>query len=304
MSKKYAPISLFVYNRLKHLKITVNSLKKNAESKKSTLYIFSDHWRSEQDKEMVLKVRKFASTILGFKKKITIFRNENFGLSKNIIEGVNYVLKNNNKIIVLEDDLKLSKYFLQYMNYNLNYFEKNNKIASIHGYVYPLKNKLKLEKAFLIRGADCWGWATWRRSWILFEPNGKKVLKNIINKNLIKEFNYNGAYDYLNMLKKQILKKNDSWAIRWHAANFLKNKYTLYPRDTYVQNIGLDGSGIHNGNYFNEYNSRLSNKKFYFKKKIKIKESVEAKKEFEIFFRKINRKKPLIFFKRVLRLFS
>jgi hypothetical protein len=42
----------------------------------------------------------------------------------------------------------------------------------------------------------------------------------------------------------------------------------------------------------------------YFKKKIKIKESVEAKKEFEIFFRKINRKKPLIFFKRVLRLFS
>jgi hypothetical protein len=304
MSKKYAPISLFVYKRLKHLKITVNSLKKNAETKKSTLYIFSDHWRSEQDKEMVLKVRKFASTILGFKKKVIIFRNENFGLSKNIIEGVNYVLRYNNKIIVLEDDLKLSKYFLQYMNYNLNYFEKNNKIASIHGYVYPLKNKLKLEKAFLIRGADCWGWATWRRSWILFEPNGKKLLKNIINKNMINEFNYNGAYDYLNMLKKQILKKNDSWAIRWHATNFLKNKYTLYPRDTYVQNIGLDGSGIHNGNYFNEYNSRLSNKKFFFKKKIEIKESVVAKKEFESFFRKISRKKPLIFFKRILRLFS
>jgi hypothetical protein len=130
------------------------------------------------------------------------------------------------------------------------------------------------------------------------------LFKNIINKNLIKEFNYNGAYNYLNMLKKQILKKNDSWAIRWHASNFLKNKYTLYPRNTYVNNIGLDGSGIHNGNYFNEYNSILSNKKFFFKEKIKIKESAQAKIEFESFFRKISRKKLLIFFKRVLGLFS
>jgi hypothetical protein len=303
MSKNYAPIALFVYKRLKHLKIAVASLKKNDEAKKSTLYIFSDHWRSEEDKASILLVRKYISAIYGFKKKIIIYRNKNFGLSKNIIDGVNLVLKYNNKIIVLEDDLKLSKYFLQYMNYNLTYFEKNNKIASIHGYVYPLQNKLKLEKAFFIRGADCWGWATWRRSWTLFEPNGKKLLKNIINKNLINQFNYNDAYNYSNMLKKQILKKNDSWAIRWHAAIFLKNKYTLYPRSTYVNNIGLDGSGIHNGNYFNEYNSRLSNKKFFFKKKIAIKESADAKKEFESFFKKIRRKKPLIFFKRLLRLF-
>jgi hypothetical protein len=105
------------------------------------------------------------------------------------------------------------------------------------------------------------------------------------------------------MLKKQILKKNDSWAIRWHATIFLKNKYTLYPKNTYVNNIGLDGSGFHNGNYFNEYNSRLSKSKFFFKEKIEIKESVLAKDEFESFFRRISQKKPLIFFKRVLRLF-
>jgi hypothetical protein len=300
MSKNFAPIGLFVYKRLMHLKITLDSLKKNAEAKKSILYIFSDYWRSEHDKHSVLEVRKYISKISGFKKKIIIYRNKNFGLSKNIINGVNYILKCNNKIIILEDDLKLSKYFLQYMNYNLNYFEKNNKIASIHGYVYPIKNKSKFEKAFLIRGADCWGWATWRRSWIFFESNGKKLLKNIINKKLINEFNYNGAYNYLNMLKKQILKKNDSWAIRWHASIFLKNMYTLYPRSSYVNNIGLDGSGIHNGNYFNEYNSRLAKKKFSFKKKIEIKASVVGKKEFESFFRKISRKKPLIFFKRVL----
>ena len=69
MSKNYAPISLFVYKRLRHLKVTLNSLKKNPESKKSNLYIFSDYWKCDQDKESVLKVRRYISTISGFKKK-------------------------------------------------------------------------------------------------------------------------------------------------------------------------------------------------------------------------------------------
>ena len=46
------------------------------------------------------------------------------------------------------------------------------------------------------------------------------------------------------MLEKQISGQNNSWAIRWYASAFLKNKLTLYPSKTLVQNIGLT-SGTH-----------------------------------------------------------
>ena len=49
------------------------------------------------------------------------------------------------------------------------------------------------------------------------------------------------------MLKDQILAKNDSWAIRWYASVFLKDKLTLYPSYSFVQNIGIDNSGEHCG---------------------------------------------------------
>jgi hypothetical protein len=47
------------------------------------------------------------------------------------------------------------------------------------------------------------------------------------------------------MLEDQIAGRNNSWAIRWHASMYLQEKLTLYPAQTYVINIGFDGSGTH-----------------------------------------------------------
>jgi len=126
--KNLAPIALFTYNRLDFIKILVDSLKKNTLSKKSIIYIFSDSWKDLEDKKNVLEVRNFIKNVSGFKKIIIISRKKNYGLAKNIISGVNFVLKKNKKIIVLEDDLELSKYFLNYLNDGLNIYEKEKKL--------------------------------------------------------------------------------------------------------------------------------------------------------------------------------
>jgi hypothetical protein len=79
--------------------------------------------------------------------------------------------------------------------------------------------------------------------------------------------------------------------------------FTLYSRDTYVQNIGFDGTGTHNNEYFDEYNSKFGNKLYLLKKRIEIKESQEAKKGFELFFIKIKKRKIIIILKRILKFF-
>jgi hypothetical protein len=123
-------------------------------------------------------------------------------------------------------------------------YEGDKDVACVTGYVYPIK---ELPETFFIMGADCWGWATWKKEWNLFEADGMKLLQEIQSKKLEKEFNFGDAYPYTQMLADQISGKNSSWAIRWYASAFLKNKLCLYPGKSFVHNIGNDGSGVHCG---------------------------------------------------------
>ncbi|MDP2366119.1 MAG: glycosyltransferase family 2 protein, partial [Ignavibacteria bacterium] len=156
-------------------------------------------------------------------------------------------------------------------------------VISIHGYIYPVKKELP--ETFFLRGADCWGWATWKRGWDLFEPDGKKLL-NILNaKNLSDDFDLGGAVKNIRMLKKQIAGKNDSWAIRWHASAFIKNKITLYPGKSLVRNIGADGEGTHVKST-KAYDSKISTEKVKLHP-IEVKENDDAKKSVTEYFRSI-----------------
>jgi hypothetical protein len=167
------------------------------------------------------------------------------------------------------------------MNDALNLYEKEEKVISIHGYNYPVK--AKLPEYFFLRGADCWGWATWKRGWDLFEPDGKKLLKELVEQKMTYTFDFNGSYPFTQMLKDQIEGKTDSWAIRWNASAFLKNKYTLYPGKTLVFNSGTDGSGVH-CLPTESYNSELNLNKINLRK-IPVEENVQARIAIAEFFK-------------------
>lgn len=250
-----APIALFAYKRPEHLKRTIDSLLKNHLSEESEIFIFSDGPKSEKDESLVNEVRKFIKELRGFKKIFIVERETNFGLSKSIISGVTELVEKYGKIIVLEDDLVTSPFFLKYMNDALTFYNNYDEVISIHGYMYPLKEKLP--ETFFLKGADCWGWATWKRGWNHFEPDGKKLLTELRNKNLLDEFDWGGALNNVRMLKNFINGRNDSWAIRWHASAFLLNKLTLYPGKSLVNNIGADGLGT-NVKKTNIYNTTLA----------------------------------------------
>ena len=240
-----APIALFVYNRLDHTEQAVSALKRNLLAEESDLFVFSDAPKNSNPDEKVNAVRGFIRSTTGFKSLTIVERPHNLGLANSIIDGVTNLCNKYGQVIVLEDDLVTSPFFLKYMNDGLDCYRDEEQVISIHGYIYPVK--AKLPETFFLRGSDCWGWATWKRGWDIFEPNGEKLLEKLKQKKLEKQFNFDGAYDYVRMLKDQILKKNDSWAIRWHASAFLDNKLTLYPGESLVLNIGNDDSGTHCG---------------------------------------------------------
>lgn len=240
-----ASITLFTYARPDHTQRTVEALLQNPGVNEHDLIVYSDAPRTLDKAEAVAAVREYLQTITGFRSVTIHHRPHNYGLAKSIIEGVTEVLSNYERIIVLEDDMVTSPYFLSYMNEALDRFADDERVISVHGYVYPVQQALP--EAFFLRGADCWGWATWRRAWAMFNPDGQALLDELKRRDLLKAFDFNGAYAYSKMLESQIKGTNDSWAIRWYASAFLADKLTLYPARSLVHNIGNDSSGTHCG---------------------------------------------------------
>ena len=238
-----SPVVLFVYNRIDHTHRTVRALSSNVLAKETDLIIFSDAARTLDQQTSVNEVRAYLKAITGFRSVTIHHRPHNFGLAKSIINGVTQVLAVHGRIIVLEDDMVTSPYFLTYMNEALEKYADDERVVSIHGYVYPVA--LPLPEAFFLPGADCWGWATWSRGWACFNSDGQFLLDELKRRKLIPAFDYNGAYLFSKMLEGQIKGKNDSWAVRWYASAFLAGKLTLYPGRSLVHNIGNDSSGTH-----------------------------------------------------------
>ena len=276
-----APIVVFTYNRPEHTLRTFNALLKNPLANESDIIIYSDSAKTANHKKAVDEVRSLLTEITGFRSKKIIHRDKNFGLEESIIQGVTEVLKESEKVIVLEDDMVVSPYFLEYMNEALEQFVEDDRVISVHGYVYPVD--FELPEAFFIQGADCWGWATWQRGWKIFEPNGQFLLDELVRRHLIQKFDYNGAYPFSNMLQDQIKGANDSWAIRWHASAFLAGKLTLYPGRSLVHNSGNDGSGTHSG-ASDSMDIKLSKTKINLNN-IAVESSRIGREAFEIFFR-------------------
>lgn len=251
-----APITLFTYARPDHTQRTVEALLRNPGVNEHDLIVYSDAPRTPDKAQAVTAVREYLHTITGFRSVTILPRQHNYGLAKSIIAGVTEVLSRYERIIVLEDDMVTSPYFLSYMNEALDRFVDDERVISVHGYVYPVQQALP--EAFFLLGADCWGWATWRRGWAMFNPDGQALLDELKRRDLLKAFDFNGAYGYSQMLESQIKGTNDSWAIRWYASAFLADKLTLYPSRSLVHNIGNDSSGTHCGSN-STYDAALSN---------------------------------------------
>ncbi len=243
MNQNYAPITLFVYNRPDHTRRTVEALQQNVLSEESHLVVYSDAPKLNTHAEKVREVRQYIRQIHGFKTVTVIERETNFGLANSIIDGVTRVCSEYGRVIVVEDDLVTSPFFLQYMNGALEIYENDEAVASIHGYWYPVDQPMP--ETFFLRGADCWGWATWSRSWKSFESDGSKLLNELLRQKLTSLFDLDGSISYTKMLRDQIAGRNNSWAIRWSASVFLANCLQLSPGKSLVRNIGFDGTGTH-----------------------------------------------------------
>lgn len=281
-----APIILFVYSRPQHTLKTLNALKNNYLANKSMLYIYCDGVKPNADEKTrasINEVRTLVKTEKWCKEVIIVERDKNFGLAKNVIDGISTVLNKHGKIIVLEDDMITSKQFLEYMNFSLNYYENNEQVFHINGHNYQSKFQFILDNYYFTRYMNCWGWATWKNRWDKLNTDYSFFYNKLIeNKKLLKDFNYDNSLDFHNQLLFNIQGKMNTWAILWYATIFFNNGLCLTSKRTYVKNIGLDGTGENcfETNLQNEIQENING----FKGNLKVKEKRKSRLHFITYY--------------------
>ena len=241
-----APIIIFAYNRPEHLRKTIESLSKNPLAGQSDVFIFSDGPKKQEDTLIISHLRAYLKSIQGFKTIQITEREKNWGLANSVIAGVSEIVQQSGKAIVLEDDMICAPNFLNFMNDALNKYQNNTQIFSISGYTFPIQIPADYHlDVFISPRASSWGWATWQDRWEKADWQVSDYQYFTNNNTLKQQFNQSGGYDLSLMLKKQMLGKVNSWAIRWTYTHFKNQAFCLYPLKSKIHNIGADKSGTH-----------------------------------------------------------
>ena len=280
---KFAPVIVFNYNRPDHSLQTWEALSRNVHAVETELYLYCDgpkaekELRSERIRELggydayaskILETQSLAKqyavdapTAGKFKAVHVVCAEANKGLANSIIGGVSEVIAKHGRVIVLEDDLLTSPYFLKYMNEGLERYDSRKSVFTICANRPPV-NRMQIPAdyeydVFVSQRAMSTGWATWADRWQQVDWSMGYLPSLQKDPNQIDALNRAGK-DMLYMLQLQHDHKIDSWAVQYGYAHFANHAVAIMPCVPYVDNIGFDGTGIHSGTDETDYRNNVA----------------------------------------------
>lgn len=248
-----APVAMFVYNRADNTQKTIEHLLRNTLAAETDLYVFSDGGKNEESWRMVNEVRTYLHKVQkdisqthALRSMTIIERPENIYLERNITEGIAQVFETHDRIIVLEDDICTSPYYLQYMNDAFDMYQDVEKVMHVTGFTNLSLTLPQREGTYFTPHPSGWGWGTWRDRWQKYfhHFNTREEALQGMTPDDINAIQYGGVFPCLKSLDKRPI----PWDICWELAIYKAGGLCLTPSRTMVRNIGLK-----NGTHFKSF---------------------------------------------------
>ena len=164
-----APVLILAYNRPDQLRGLIDSMR--PYSPKSVLIGVDGPKDTAIDVEKVRNVVGEIAKINWTDDVQILERKSNLGLRLAVPDAVTWAISKAGRVIVVEDDVRVSKDFFPYMNHCLYEFANEDKIGHISGY-NPVPKKFLTNPQFRSRASlfpESYAWATWDRAWSKYE---------------------------------------------------------------------------------------------------------------------------------------
>ncbi|SDJ24587.1 hypothetical protein SAMN04487760_10471 [Lachnospiraceae bacterium G41] len=232
---KNIPIVVVAFNRAKSLQRLLNSLNNAIYENDNIPLIISIDKGENQD---VLRVAE--DFIWKYGEKKVVYQSENLKLRRHVLKCGDYSLEYGN-VIVLEDDLLVSKYFYLYSIAALNFSREEDRIGGVSLYNHrfnveafePFEYYEDEYDNWYFQFASSWGEAWTKEQWVAFKKwydNNPQINDRIEVPEYVRGWS------------------NSSWLKYFISYLVETDKYFIFPKKSLTTNFGEAGTHVKNNN--------------------------------------------------------
>lgn len=230
-------IGLVAFNRHDHFAKVLDALEANDHDLDTILFVDRAARRDTQNEKMIA----FAEANRHRFTEVFI-RETSFGLKRNIVGTVNYCAEHYDAFIIIEDDILLDKYAIEFCIRSLEQYQDDPEVSHVNLWVPP---SILYSRPFKSKTMHCWGWGSWSRKWRIFNDDIERYLKWPSQK--IRDFELDSTTGSWQQIQQNAAGQINTWAVFWGCSLFAQGKLCINPPYSLSINIGLDGTGVHTG---------------------------------------------------------
>jgi hypothetical protein len=246
MNERSIPVLLVSFNRPELTKKALDNLKL-IEPPVIFFSVDGPRINNVKDKIKVLECRALANEISWDCKIYVNFSDSNLGCGPWMVNSINWAFQYVSELLILEDDVEISKEFYNSASHFVLSEEKNESIFAICASNLSFERKIHSNRDYFksVYFAG-WGWATWKSRWNAYDY---EIIRNrkIDFLKLLKVNNFNPfivLYFLLNFFLIRI-NKLSAWDYQVNYLMFLNNLYVVKPYRNLSRNFGDGDSATH-----------------------------------------------------------
>lgn len=239
-------ILFIIFNRPDTTKQVFEAIRK---AQPSRLYIAADGPREGRvgEVERVAKVREIATAIDWPCDVKTLFQEQNLGCKYGPKSAIDWFFHQEEEGIILEDDCLPHPDFFGFCEDLLLRYRTDERVAVITGNNFQNGQRRGEASYYFSRYVHIWGWATWRRAWLLndsdirFWPHWrdsedwKGKLTDKVEARYWRKI-FDSVYEH---------RFETTWDYPWTACAWYHGRLTATPNGNLVSNIGFGPDSTH-----------------------------------------------------------
>lgn len=242
------PVVLIIFNRPEETRRLIDALRENRPTK---LFVIADGPRPNRsgEAEKCLEARA-ALTLIDWPCEIeTNFSEENLGCRRRVVSGLDWVFSTADQAIILEDDCIPSPSFIPYCEKLLDCYKDSEDVGIISGSTLDSEKFESQASYFFSNYPRVWGWATWARTWKLYDAKITEwpMLKNtsFLSSSVSTP---SAVRHWKSALDGVYHEKIDTWDYQLTFCLWKNGLKTIAPNKNLISNIGFGPQATHTFN--------------------------------------------------------